>query len=287
MGKAWNWLKGVGEDVVDLGKDVFAPGEDDAENAAKMQEQALEEWRALEGQLPTAQQLTPAASTWEAAVHRLGDSEMGQAAADPTSIEAQLRALQGMQDIYAQGGYTASERAQLEQMQRAQASNERSQRQAIVQNAYARGLGGSGAEMAAALAAQQGAANRGAQQAQDIAISGQQRALQALQGAGQLGGQSRGQSFNEAAARASAVDDFNRNNTQYDRDVTRRNVERTNEDKRNVATARQQEFANRANVKAGMTGQYNQAAQTSFAKGDRDDERRRQSADMVAGWFKN
>jgi hypothetical protein len=138
------------------------------------------------------------------------NSQLEGAAADPYSIEAQRTALQNMQGIYDAGGYTAAERAQLQMSQRDAAMNERSQRLAVQENARARGMGGGGMELMGALAAQQGGANRANDWANQIAVAGQQRAMQALQNSGNMAAQMRGQSFNEDTTRRQAADDWNR-----------------------------------------------------------------------------
>jgi hypothetical protein len=139
-------------------------------------------------------------------LEQLGDPEAGQTAADPEAIAAQRRALQGMGDIYDQGGYTAAERAQNQLAQRDAAMGERSQRLAVQQQAASRGMGGGGMELMGALAAQQGGANRASDAAAQFAIAGQQRAMQALQNYGQQAGQMRNQSFGEDQTRRSARD---------------------------------------------------------------------------------
>ena len=100
---------------------------------------------------------------------------------------------------------TAAEQRQNQAMQRDLGRGEAQRRGAIMQHMQARGLGGSGSQLAAQLASQQGTANRAADMGSQFAIAGQQRALQALQNAGQMAGQQRGQSFDESATRGSAV----------------------------------------------------------------------------------
>jgi hypothetical protein len=151
----------------------------------------------------------------------LGDPETGQTAADPESIAAQRRALQGMGDIYDQGGYTAAERAQNQLSMRDAAMGERSQRLAVQQQAASRGMGGGGMELMGALAAQQGGANRASDAAAQFAIAGQQRAMQALQNYGQQAEQMRHQSFGEDETRRSAQDAWTQANVGMQNDWTR------------------------------------------------------------------
>lgn len=137
---------------------------------------------------------------------QFGESQMASAAADPQAIEAQKRALAQMQDIYAQGGYTAAERAQIDQTLAASAQQEASQRAAVQQQMASRGMGGSGAELAGALSAAQGGAETSRLQSGQIAAAGQMRALDALAASAGLGSEMRGQSFNEASTRGQGAD---------------------------------------------------------------------------------
>lgn len=154
------------------------------------------------------------------------DSAMSEAAGDPLGVEAQRAALRGMQDIYEQGGYTESERAQMRQAQMSAASYEQSQRAAQLQQMEMRGLSGSGIEAMMRSQAGQEGANRAASSADQIAIEGQRRALAALDTSGQMGSSLRAQSFQEDAARRAAIDYVNQSNTQYQQGVQQRNVDR-------------------------------------------------------------
>jgi hypothetical protein len=182
-------------------------------------------------------------------LQQLGTSELSGAGADPASIQAQRDALRQMQGIYEDGGYTDSERAQLQMSQRDAAMGERSQRMAVQQQAAARGMGGGGMELMGALAAQQGGANRANDSANQIAIAGQQRALQALQNSGQVASQMRGQSFGEDASRRQAADAW-----------TAANVGAQNAWTQNRGDAAQQTFNNTVTGTQGLTGQQNTAA---------------------------
>lgn len=138
--------------------------------------------------------------------------ESADVAADPLAIEAQHRALQQMQGIYDAGGYTDVERGQLQMAQRDAGLYEQQQRNAAMQQAAMRGTSGGGVEMMGVLGAQQSGANRANDWANQIAVEGQQRALQALQSGASLGGQMRDQSFQEDARRRAAIDAWNSSN---------------------------------------------------------------------------
>lgn len=163
--------------------------------------------------------------------------------------EAQLRALRQMQDIANAGGYTGVEQGQIQQAQMQAAQAEKSQRDAIVQQMQMRGMGGSGADLQARLAAQQGAANQGRADATNIATNAQMRALQAMQQGAQIG---QGQQA-QATSRASALDAFNQANTNRQQGVNQRNAA-------SQTASRIQATRDRFGVLAGATGQFNMNA---------------------------
>jgi hypothetical protein len=172
------------------------------------------------------------------------NSQLEGASADPYSIESQRNALRNMEGIYAGGGYTDAERAQMQMLQRDAAMGERSQRLAVMENARARGMGGGGMELMGALAAQQGGANRANDYANQTAVAAQQRMMQALQNSGQMAGQMRTQSFGEDAARRAAADAWN----QYQTGL----IQGRQED---MGDAAQTQFGNLVTATAGYTGQ--------------------------------
>ena len=163
--------------------------------------------------------------------------------------KAQLQALRQMQGIAGAGGYTGLERDQIAQAQMQAAQAEKSQRDAVTQQMQMRGMGGGGADLAARLAAQQGAANQGRADATSIATQAQMRALQAMQGGAQIGGQQAAQ----AANRAQAIDAFNQANTNRQQGVNQRNAAG-----RTAAVNQAQQ--NRTDQVALLGGQYNSNA---------------------------
>lgn len=166
---------------------------------------------------------------------------------------AQMQALQQMQGIAGNGGYTALERDQIAQAQRQAAGYEKSQRDAQLQQMAMRGMSGGGGEMAARLQAQQGGANRAAGQATDIATQAQMRALQAMQSGSDMGSRIQTAGTN----RATALDEFNQANTNRRQGVATRNAA-------NRTAAVNQAQQNRTNNIALLGGQYNSNA----ARGD-------------------
>jgi hypothetical protein len=116
---------------------------------------------------------------------------------DPRLREAQYQALEQLQRIGQAEGLTAEDQLRREMLQQQMATQQRGQREAIMQGMRQRGLGGSGAELAAMLQGQQGSAMMGAMGGHQIAADAERRALQAMQQAGQMGGRMRGQEFGE------------------------------------------------------------------------------------------
>lgn len=156
-------------------------------------------WEGAEGDLPSALDLMGGQT----------ESELGKAEADAQSIEQQRQALARMGN-FAEGGYTAQERAMMQRIQAQQRAEVQQQQQATMQQMAMRGMQGGGAELAANLYAQQGAANRANMQGLETQAQAFNRSLQATGAQGQMAGQMRGQSFDESATRASAIDDFHR-----------------------------------------------------------------------------
>lgn len=146
---------------------------------------------------------------------QVGQSAMGQVQADPQAVAAQRLALQRLQEDSSTIGLTAPERAEMGAAMDDAAQYERGQREAILQNAQARGMGGSGLELASLLQGQQGGAMRAHAAGRDAAaMAARRRALANMQ-LGQFGSQLRGQGFGEDADKARAYDaiaQFNANN---------------------------------------------------------------------------
>lgn len=202
------------------------------------------------------------------------------AGADPRSVDAQMRALAAMEEVYGQGGLTAVDRARIAQAQAGTRTFERGQRDALAQEAEARGMGAGGARFAGEIGAQQEGANRLSQMGLDIEGMAQERAFNAMQAAGGLGSQARGQSFGEDLARREAQDAANRFNTEYSRDRAER-AGSYGRDRSQRATEREErrrghmadtgwDYVNASErATAGTTGQYNQNATAAQAAADK------------------
>lgn len=172
---------------------------------------------------------------------KLGDSNMLGVTTDPAYRASQLKALGSLQDIGDSGGATLSDRATLERTMGNVNAKTRGAREAILQDAQQRGGYGSGTSLAAQLMAQQGGAQDAHQAGLDAAAQAQQRALQAIQGAGQMGGQLREQDFGEQAKKAQAQDAIAQWNAANRQQVTGANTNTRN-------AAQQYNLANAQNL---------------------------------------
>lgn len=260
--------------------------------------QAVEELQSIEtpdieSQLLQLQQLVEQGqiSPEEAQTYLQSRSEMNNISLDPRFKQAQLDALSSLEDIGNNHGITAADRAQLNQIQTEEDTRARGAREAILQNAQARGAGGSGLEMLDQLMNAQEAATRASQRGFDVAANAQNRALTALQSAGSLGGQLQNNEFNQQSQIAQANDAISRFNAanqqaQENLNVAARNdAQKTNlANKQNIANTNvglqnsqqqynkqleQQQFENEMKKKQAVagalqkTGANNQAAQTA------------------------
>jgi hypothetical protein len=169
------------------------------------------------------------------------------------------------------------------------AVKDRGARQAISDSMAQRGLGGSGMELQAQLQGQQAAGDRDAMSGLNIAAQAQDRALQAIQGSGQLASQYRNQDFQEQAARAKAQDainEFNARNLQgvqhanvgYQnraqemnlenaQNIANKNVDLANKEQQYNKELLQKQFDNQLAVANGMSGQYARQGQAAVRQG--------------------
>lgn len=194
----------------------------------------------------------------------LGRSEMNNITLDPNLKRAQMDALSSLQEISDGGGMTLADEANLNKIRSEEDAAAKGKRDAIIQNAQARGMGGSGLELMSQMQNQQDSATRASQRGLDIAAMAQERALQALMQGGQLAGNIQNQDFNQQAQIAGANDaisKFNATNTQ--------NVNMANTAARNDAQAKnlglKQDIANQnANLQTQQNAQKATNAQQAF-----------------------
>lgn len=163
----------------------------------------------------TRAQVAPQATEWQRQVaqNAIGGSSrspiaMAQVRGDQQGMDAARQALATLQQV-GREGWTPVDRLALAAAQRQSARGEQAQRGALMQQAQARGLGGSALGFGGALQAQQGAADRANDYASQIAIAGRDRALGATQASANLGMGIDDVAFSQAAQRAAAVDAAN------------------------------------------------------------------------------
>lgn len=197
---------------------IFGNGVSDA--AQKARQDALNafnavktpELSALQVQLQqyvNAGKLTPE----EAETQLLTSNAFNNIVTDPSYVGAQKQALQQLQSVASQGGLTAVDKAQLQDVTNQQNQQNRSQNEATMQQAQQRGVGGSDLNVVNQLINEQGAADRASQAGTTVAANAQQRALAAMQAAGQAGGALESQAYGEGANKAqaqNAIDLFNK-----------------------------------------------------------------------------
>lgn len=205
-------------------------------------------------------QITPE----EAQLFLQDQSAMNDITLDPALRQAQMDALASLQDISSQGGLTAIDKARLNDITQEENARARGAREAILSSAEARGMGGSGMSIAAQLQNAQDSATRASNRGTDVAAQAQQRALDALQAAGQLGGQIGQQDFSQQAQIAQANDAISRFNTQNKQDVSNLNTQTRNQAQQ-LNLAEKQRIADANAATRNTQQQYNkQLAQQDF-----------------------
>lgn len=156
-----------------------------------------------------------------------GRSEMSDIRTDPRFKDAQLGALSSLEEI-GNGGMTLQDRADMARIQSEEDTAARGQREAILNNAQSRGIGGSGLELMSQMQNQQDSATRKSQRDMDVAAQSKQRALDALIQGGQLGGQMQAQDFNQQAQTAGANDAIAKFNAANKQTVNMANTQANN-----------------------------------------------------------
>jgi hypothetical protein len=179
---------------------------------------------------------------------------------DPRLKQAQLDALDTLSNISNSNGLDAQSQAAQAQARSDSDVYARGQREAALQNAAARGISGSGLELASSLQAGQDAANRYAITGTQAAAEAERRKMDALNSLSTLSGNVRNQDYTEASQRAQAIDAINRFNTQNRSDVNASNVQANN----NAQVANLQEKQRIADQNIGLQNsqqQYNKELQ--------------------------
>lgn len=220
----------------------YAASQGDVDQARRLREQALQrilgvntpDMLAQQANLEQYKQVADLPPAILEEIISAGPSKFEGISTDPRLAAAQMKALSGLEER-GETGLTAKESAELKDIRRQTARDEQNRRASILQNMAQRGMGGSGAELASALSGSQAAAERQSQEGDKEAAMIQERALQSLLGAGQLGGSIRGQEFGEKSSIAQAQDEMNKFNVANQISQQARNVGRQN-------TTAQQQF---------------------------------------------
>jgi hypothetical protein len=239
----------------------------------------------------------------------LGPSAMEGVSSDPRLQEAQMASLEKLSQM-GESGLLPGEEAALRQSRRGAAGEAQAKNQQIMDDMARRGMGGSGAELAARLQASQSGADRMSQENDRVMQMAQERALGAIGQSANLAGQIRGQQFGEKSDVAKAKDYINQFNTQNQQSVQQRNVATTNAaNMRNLtekqrlgeaATANknqqqvhnkglvQQEFNNKMQKAGGLAGQYQQQGANRQAQANNTAQMRAQTGaatdEAVSNW---
>jgi hypothetical protein len=188
--------------------------------------------------------------------YELGKSKMEDVSVDPRLRDAQMNALAKLQEV-GDTGLTPEDKANLNQIRRSSAQQAKAGDESILQNMQARGMGGSGQELALRGISNQQAMQNASQQGDQLAATAYKRALDAIAQSGQMGTSMEAQQFGEQSQVAQAQDAISKFNVANRQDVQQRNIGSKNaaenqlqvlkqglEEKR-VDTANQQEIHNK------------------------------------------
>lgn len=186
----------------------------------------------------------------------MGPSAMNRVTSDARAVGAQNTALDTLKGFATQNGLSSSDMAGMQQATNAANINEQGNQEAILQNARARGLSGSGNSLAAMLGSQQGSTNRLSNMGTGLMAGADERRMSAANSLGSLGTSVEGQRFGEKSQKASANDMIN----QYNNSLANQSI------MYNTTQLPQQNFENKKSI---VTGQANAA----LGKGAADTER--------------
>lgn len=199
------------------------------------------------------------------------DSELGKFKEDSKLRDAQLGALSRLQQVASEGGMTAIDRGRLNDINNNINQQQQARRQAMMTGAAQRGQMGSGLMYANMLGSEQAANEAASQQGFQVQAEAQKRALDAMLGAGKMGGDIRGQDFDIAATRANAQDRINQYNTDLRNKMNQYNMNNRQQNFNNRMDVGKQRNAGRSalgeyhqNKANNIRNQYNQAGQAAF-----------------------
>ncbi len=220
---------------------------------------------------------------------------------DPRLADAQMAALGQLSEM-GETGLLPGEQAALRGARRESAGMAEAKNQQIIDDMARRGMGGSGAELAARLQNSQSGADRASQESDRLVQMAQERALNAVGQSAGLAGNIRQQDFGEQADIARAKDSINAFNVQNSQATQARNVassnqaaarnlseqQRISEGKANTQNQQQQhnkglyqqQFNNQMSRAGGISGAYQGVAQ---AEASRDANTANQNAAIIGG----
>lgn len=141
-------------------------------------------------------------------------SAMENVSANPEAVKNQIEAINQLKEVATQGGMTAMDKAQLNDIQQRLANQNSAQQQAIQTAAAQQGLGTAGSTLASKMLASQGNATGEANAGATVAANAQKRALDAMQQYGTQAGAFNKQQFDQQAKVAEATDAINQFNAQ-------------------------------------------------------------------------
>lgn len=183
------------------------------------------------------------------AFETLGPSAYEEIVTSPEARDAQYAALARMREMVDESGFTLADKAALNNILN-QTGQQAAANQAGLQDFFAsRGVGGSGAEVAAQISNQQAAANQANQQGLNLAAQAQQRYFDSVRQNFDMGSALRNQDWAEQSQKAAAMDEIARFNAQ----------QRTNEGIYNNNLAVQQYNMHRGEADRQMQNAYNLA----------------------------
>lgn len=269
---------------------------DAARDAQLQADQLLQQYKNL--QAPDIEQMKLALQQYQSqgvlspqqeAALQLGPSAYEQINLDPKYQQAAEEALQQMSGM-SKTGLNEIDRAALADAMRKSSAEAQSAQQSILANRAARGMGGSGDELAAALSASQSAANKGSDEAMKVAAMSAQRRMDATGQSASLANalqQAQYQRAAEAAGKKDVIAQFNQNLAQG---VQQRNVAGSNQaaaqnlaNAQNIANSnvnlgnqqqqyntqlQQQRFENELKKLSGSTAPTQMAINSANARGD-------------------
>lgn len=184
--------------------------------------------------------------------------------------QKQLQAIGGIEEL-SQTGLSAIDRAALAEIQNQIATQERGQRESILQNMAQRGISGSGQELAAQLQGSQAASQLASQQGMQQAAQAQRARMQALSSLSEMAGGIEQTDFQREQQRQAAQDAINKfnvqnrnvaglRNLQTQQDLANLNVQERNRiAQANIDLENQQRLQNQVNrplAQYGLQSQY-------------------------------